>query len=68
MFQEYFAQSVLLDWPLMGLVFFVLGFVAVLAYAGLGLRDRNRVARLAALPLEGDGTPAVEVQTERTAG
>jgi hypothetical protein len=67
MFQEYFARSLLLAWPLAGLLFFVLGFLAVLAYAGLGMRDRGRVAQLAALPLEGDGTPVVGVQTERTA-
>jgi cbb3-type cytochrome oxidase subunit 3 len=64
MFQEFFTRSLLLDWPLFGLVFFVLGFLAVLAYAGFGMRDRRRVARLAALPLEGDGTAI----TERNAG
>lgn len=54
MFQEYFARSPLLAWPLVGLVLFLFAFVGVLVYVGVGLRDRRRVDRLAALPLEGD--------------
>ena len=58
MFQEFYQRFLLIGWPLFGLIFFVLGFVAVLLYVGLGMRDRERVARLAALPLEGDGAAA----------
>ena len=73
MFQEYFARSPLLGWPLVGLVIFVLAFVGVLLYVFVGLRDRRRVDRLAALPLEGDGTVIGDVvieegRDERTEG
>lgn len=59
MYQEFFAGSNLLIWPLVGLVIFVLSFVAILLYAFVGLRDRNTVDRLAGLPLEGgEASPA----------
>jgi cbb3-type cytochrome oxidase subunit 3 len=51
MFQEYFADSEHLIWPLVGLVIFVLLFVGVLAYVFLGLRDKDKVDEIAALPL-----------------
>ena len=54
MFADFYAQSPLLFWPLVGLVIFVTSFAAVLIYVILGLRDRDKVARLAALPLESD--------------
>jgi len=54
MFQEYFAGSEHLMWPLAGLLIFVLLFVGVLAYVFFGLRDRDRVDALAALPLAED--------------
>ena len=64
MFQEDFAGSPLLGWPLVGLVIFVLAFVGVLVYALVGLRDRRRVDRLAALPLEGDGTLVRDLESD----
>ena len=54
MFQDYFAQSDHLIWPLIGLMIFVLLFVGVLAYVFLGLRDKEKVDEIAALPLEED--------------
>jgi cbb3-type cytochrome oxidase subunit 3 len=54
MFQDYFAQSDHLIWPLIGLVIFVLLFVGVLAYVFLGLRDKDKVDEIAALPLADD--------------
>ncbi len=54
MFQDYFARSDHLIWPLMGLLIFVLLFVGVLAYVRLGLRDKNKVDEIAALPLAED--------------
>jgi hypothetical protein len=59
MFQEFYQRFLQVGWPLFGLIFFGLGFLAVLLYVGLGMRDRERVARLAALPLEGDGAAAM---------
>ena len=56
MFQDYFAQSDHLIWPLVGLVIFVLFFVGVLAYVFLGLRDKDKVDEIAALPLADDST------------
>ena len=54
MYQEYFANSDHLIWPLMGLMIFVLFFVGVLAYVFLGLRDKDKVDRMAALPFAED--------------
>lgn len=58
MFQEFFAKSTLLIWPLMGLVIFVTIFAGVLAYVFLGLRDKKKIDELAALPLEPDTAEA----------
>lgn len=54
MYQEFYANSEHLIWPLVGLVIFVLMFVGVLAYVFLGLRDKDKVAEIAALPLADD--------------
>ena len=54
MFQEYFAQSEHLIWPLVGLLIFVMLFVCVLAYVFFGLRDKEKVDEVAALPLFDD--------------
>jgi len=51
MFQDYFKDSEWLSLPLIALVFFFVFFVAVLARAVFGMRDRREVERLAALPL-----------------
>jgi len=45
MFQEFFTRSLLLDWPLFGLVFFVLGFLlAALPLEGDGTATTERNA------------------------
>lgn len=54
MFQDFFAKSDHLIWPLLGLIIFVLIFIGVLAYVFLGLRDREKIDAIAALPLEPD--------------
>ena len=56
MFQEFYAGSNLMIWPLIGLLIFVLLFVGVLAYVFLGLRDKEKVDEIAALPLADDST------------
>jgi hypothetical protein len=53
-FGEFYAQSPLLFWPLVGLVIFVVSFAAVLLYVVYGLREPGKVQYLAALPLEDD--------------
>jgi len=58
MFQDYFAGSDHLIWPLVGLLIFVLLFVGVLAFVFLGLRDKQKLASLAALPLADDTAAA----------
>lgn len=50
MFQEFFARSTLLVWPLVGLLLSLAFFAGVLAFVFLGLRDRRRIDELAALP------------------
>lgn len=54
MFQDFFAKSTLLVWPLLGLIIFVTIFAGVLAYVFLGLRDKDKISEMAALPLEPD--------------
>ena len=54
MYQEYLSKSDHLIWPLIGLLIFVLMFVGVLAYVFLGLRDKDKVDEIAALPLAED--------------
>ena len=54
MYQEFYANSSHLIWPLMGLIIFVSIFIGVLAYVFFGLRDRNKIDAIAALPLELD--------------
>jgi hypothetical protein len=52
MFQEYFVGNEHLIWPLVGLVIFVTMFLGVLAFMFLGLRDKDQLEKMAALPLE----------------
>ena len=67
MFAEFYAQSPLLFWPLVGLVIFLLSFACVLVYVLVGLRDKRKVDYLASLPLEPDGPPLAEItQADRT--
>ena len=53
MYQEFYAQSDMLVWPLVGLLIFVAIFAGVLAYTFFGLKDR-KIEEIAALPLEND--------------
>lgn len=52
MFQEFYARSEHLIWPLIGLIIFVAVFVGVLAFTFLGLRDKDKIDRIAAMPLD----------------
>ena len=54
MFQEFYAGNDLLIWPLIGLLIFVSVFMGVLAFTFFGLRDRSKLDKIAALPLETD--------------
>jgi len=54
MYQEFYANSSHLIWPLLGLVIFVSIFIGVLAYVFFGLRDRDKIDELAAMPLAPD--------------
>ena len=53
MYQEFYAKSDMLVWPLVGLLIFVAVFAGVLAYTFFGLKDR-KIEEIAALPLEND--------------
>jgi len=67
MFQDYFAGSRHLIWPLLGLMIFVAIFIGVLAYVFLGLRDRDKVRDIAALPLADDDVPQTDVNSHHPA-
>ena len=66
MYQEFYANSEYLIWPLMALIFFVLIFVAVLAYVFLGLRDKNKVNQFAGIPLDDSGETIVNSKSGHT--
>lgn len=66
MFQEYFAGSEHLVWPLVGLLIFVLFFLGVLAYVFLGLRDKEKVDRMAALPFANEGVIQEDATGDRS--
>ncbi len=52
MYQEFYAKSDLLIWPLVGLVIFIAIFLGVLGYVFLGLKNKDKVDKIAALPFE----------------
>jgi hypothetical protein len=52
MFQQFFQDSTLLVWPLVGLTVFVLSFIAVMLYVVFGLRDARKRDHIASLPLD----------------
>jgi len=54
MFQEFYAKSDLLIWPLIGLIIFLAVFAGVLAFVFFGLRDKEKLDAVASLPLEPD--------------
>ncbi len=51
MFQEFYAKSDLLIWPLIGLIIFLAVFAGVLAFVFFGLRDKEKLDDIASLPL-----------------
>jgi cbb3-type cytochrome oxidase subunit 3 len=63
-FQEFYANSNHLIWPLIGLLIFMAVFVGVLAFVFLGLRDKKKIDEIAALPLEPDTPDTAEDRTE----
>ena len=73
MFQEFFSKSDLLVWPVLSLLIFVVIFVGVLAYVFLGLRDKDKIDRMASLPFVQESEfddqaelPAEGLKDERT--
>ena len=56
MFEQFYAKSELLNWPIVGLIIFVTAFVAVMLYVFVGLRNSRSLEHLAQLPLEGEST------------
>jgi hypothetical protein len=56
MFHDFFAGSPHLAFPIVGLIFFLAAFAAVLGHVCFGLRRSRDVDPLAALPFE-DGEP-----------
>ena len=56
MFEQFYADSDLLTWPLVGLFIFVAAFVAVVLFVFIGMRNSRVVDHLAQLPLETDST------------
>ena len=66
MFQDFYTQSDHLIWPLVGLLICVTMFIGVLAFVCFGLRDKDKLDAIAALPLDADTT--VDGQVEGRAG
>lgn len=54
MLQQFYAESGLLFWPMLGMGLLVVVFLLVMGYAIFGLRKSPIVGRMAALPLEDD--------------
>lgn len=66
MYQQFYDKSELLNWPLVGLVIFIGLFLGVLGYVFFGLKNKEQVDALAALPFvtedESDGYPEGRAQ------
>lgn len=54
MLQQFYAESGLMIWPLLGMGLLAVVFLLVMGYAIFGLRKSPTVARMAGLPLEDD--------------
>ena len=66
MFQEFFAKSDLLAWPLVGLLIFVAIFLGVVAFVVFGLREKGTLDEVASLPLADDtGEEHVQGRTDK---
>ena len=50
MYQQFYDKSDLLAWPLVGLVIFIGLFLGVLGYVFFGLKNKDKVDEMAALP------------------
>jgi len=61
MYQQFYDKSDLLNWPIVGLVIFIGLFLGVLGYVFFGLKNKDKVDAMAALPFEteneSDGYP-----------
>ena len=54
MLQQFYAESGLLLWPMLGMGLLVVVFLLVMGYTIFGLRKSPIVSRMAGLPLEDD--------------
>ena len=54
MLQQFYAQSGLMIWPVLGMGLLAVVFLLVMGYTIFGLRKSPTVARMAGLPLEDD--------------
>ena len=54
MFQQFYAGSDLLIWPLIGLGIFLVSFIAVIVYVLFFMRRGPELDRIASLPLDDD--------------
>lgn len=52
MYQEFFAGSRFLDWPLVALGIFFVAFITAVVYAVVGQRDKVKVKELSLMPLD----------------
>ena len=66
MYQQFYSQSDLLVWPVIATLIFVVIFAGVLAYVFLGLRDKDKIDRMASLPFDID--PDFEDQPAAASG
>ena len=67
MYQQFYDKSDLLAWPIVGLVIFISLFLAVLGYVFFGLKNKDKVEQMAALPFvteneSSDGDPEGRAQ------
>jgi hypothetical protein len=52
--QQFYSESGLMIWPLLGMGLLVVVFLLVMGYTIFGLRKSPTLARMAGLPLEDD--------------
>jgi cbb3-type cytochrome oxidase subunit 3 len=63
MYQEFYAGSDLLVFPLIGLGIFFVAFVAVIVYVLFFMRRGRELDRIASLPLDDDDLPNSRMET-----
>ena len=54
MLQQFYSQSGLMFWPMLGMGLLAVVFLLVMGYTIFGLRKSPTVSRMAGLPLEDD--------------